>query len=64
MSNYFSWSNRDNYGMLDHSSVVGYVCKRGIKAKINGAFIEFMMNTELISVLNKMKKYIPSCLRL
>jgi len=53
---YFSWGNRGNYGMLENSSVGGYACKRGDKAKMNSEFIEFMMNTELISSIKKMKK--------
>ena len=56
---YFSWGNRGNYGMLENSSVGGYACKRGDKAKMNSEFIEFMMNTELISAINKMKKILP-----
>ena len=56
---YFSWDNRGNYGMLDNSSVGRYARKRGDKANMNSKFIEFMINTELISAITKMKKRLP-----
>ena len=52
---YFSWGNRGNYGMFEKSSGGGYTCKRGDKVKMNSEFIDFMMNTELISVIKNEK---------